>query len=201
MKKVRVIAGLTAAIPAAVGGFAAPAAAHATTASVQPVPAKGKTVLSQLPVADLPVTCQVGKNYGPYHLMTNAFNSIGLTYNGEGRQATATSHPGDTYFHCIRSGPDGISAAYAIQNAYGNCLRMHDKSSGYAVYEEEGCSYSKTDEQWEPSRGTSSGRRIFSNYGRLLLSMGINCVPLPPVTVSGYPNRPGNCVNWIPETA
>jgi len=30
MKKVRVIAGLTAAIPAAVGGFAAPAAAHAT---------------------------------------------------------------------------------------------------------------------------------------------------------------------------
>jgi len=48
MKKARLIAGLTAAIPAAAGGFAVPAAAHAaqaTTTSAQQV--KGKTVLLQ----------------------------------------------------------------------------------------------------------------------------------------------------------
>ena len=46
MKKARLIAGMTAAIPAAVA-FAAPAAAHATQATMAPaqrVPAKGKTV-------------------------------------------------------------------------------------------------------------------------------------------------------------
>ena len=48
MKKARLITGMTAAIPAAVGGFAAPAAAHttqATTAQVQQRPATGKTVV------------------------------------------------------------------------------------------------------------------------------------------------------------
>src|SRR5215831_21219979 len=47
MKKARLVAGMTAVIPAA-GAFVAPAAAHATqatTASAQQVPAKGKTVL------------------------------------------------------------------------------------------------------------------------------------------------------------
>jgi hypothetical protein len=44
MKKARLIAGMTAAIPA-LGAFAAPAAAHATTASPHQV--KGKTVLLQ----------------------------------------------------------------------------------------------------------------------------------------------------------
>jgi hypothetical protein len=47
MKKARLIAGMTAAIPAAAGGFAAPAAAHATQATTAPahqVPVKGKTV-------------------------------------------------------------------------------------------------------------------------------------------------------------
>jgi hypothetical protein len=46
MKKARLIAGVTAVIPAAVGGFAVPTAAHAaqaTTAAAQQV--KGKTVL------------------------------------------------------------------------------------------------------------------------------------------------------------
>ena len=200
MKKARLIAvmaGLAAVIPAAVGGLAAPAAARAvqaTTVSAQKVPAKGEVALPGLPVTD----CQPGKNYGPYHLMTNADSSIGIEYHGEGTQVNATSNPGDTYFYCIR--PGQLSSAYAIHNAAGNCLRMHDASSGYAVYEEEGCNYSNTEEQWEPSHGTSSGRYIFSNFGRLLLSMGINCFPLPPVTVSGYPDQPGNCVNWIPES-
>jgi hypothetical protein len=48
MKKARLIAGVTAAIPAAAGGFAAPAAAHAaqaTTVSAHQVSVKGKTVL------------------------------------------------------------------------------------------------------------------------------------------------------------
>jgi hypothetical protein len=47
MKRARLIAGVTAAIPAAAGGFAAPAAAHAaqaTTASAQQRPGNGKTV-------------------------------------------------------------------------------------------------------------------------------------------------------------
>jgi len=48
MKKARLIAGMTAAIPAAVGGFAAPAAAHAAQATAtlaHQAPAKGKTVM------------------------------------------------------------------------------------------------------------------------------------------------------------
>jgi hypothetical protein len=48
MKKARLIAGMTAAIPAAAGGFAVPAAAHAaqaTTALAHQAPAMGKTVV------------------------------------------------------------------------------------------------------------------------------------------------------------
>jgi len=48
MKRVKLIAGMTAAIPAAVGGLAAPAAAHAaqaTTTLAHQAPAKGKTVM------------------------------------------------------------------------------------------------------------------------------------------------------------
>lgn len=50
MKKARLITAMTAAIPAAVGGFAPPAAAHttqATTAQAQQRPATGKTVVHQ----------------------------------------------------------------------------------------------------------------------------------------------------------
>ena len=49
MKRARLIAGMTAAIPAAVGGLAAPATAHAaqaTTTLAHQAPAKGKTVTS-----------------------------------------------------------------------------------------------------------------------------------------------------------
>src|SRR5689334_22826633 len=47
MKKARLIVGVTAAIPVAAGGFAAPAAAqaNATTASAHQVPSKGKTAV------------------------------------------------------------------------------------------------------------------------------------------------------------
>jgi len=45
MKKVRLIVGMTAAIPVAAGGLAAPAAAQATTASAHQVLAMGKTIL------------------------------------------------------------------------------------------------------------------------------------------------------------
>jgi hypothetical protein len=49
MKKARLIAGVTAAVPVAVGGFAAPAAANVaqpTTAKAHQAPVTGKTVLN-----------------------------------------------------------------------------------------------------------------------------------------------------------
>ena len=51
MKKARLIAGMTAAIPAAAGGFAVHAATHATTASADQVPVKGKTMYHGIQLA------------------------------------------------------------------------------------------------------------------------------------------------------
>jgi len=54
MKKARLVVGVTAAVPVAVGGFAAPAAAHVaqpTTAKAHQAPVTGKTVLNHATIA------------------------------------------------------------------------------------------------------------------------------------------------------
>jgi len=142
---------------------------------------------------DIPVTCTNGRTYGPYHLMTNVDQSLGIHYPGPVNQAIVTSGPGDSYFYCFHG-------AYFIHNANGNCLRMHDASSGYAVFEQNGCDHSNGGEEWIPSHGTSSGLRLFLNVQRLRY-LGVPCFILPGDGVFGYLDAPGNCVNWLPESA
>jgi hypothetical protein len=78
---------------------------------------------------------------------------------------------------------------------------MHDRASSFAVFEEQGCNYSNNQEQWLIGSGVTSGRRVFENAGRNLLALGISCgINFGSVSVFGYPDRPGNCVNWIPNT-
>ena len=74
--------------------------------------------------------------------MTND-NHQGITYHGTGNQVTVTSSPGDSTLE-VASCLDGVPDAYVIHNDAGNCLRMHDKSSGYAVYEETNCNLTDT---------------------------------------------------------
>jgi len=141
----------------------------------------------------IPVNCTNGTTYGPYHLMTNVDHSLGLHYPGPGNQAIVTSNPGKSYFYCNHG-------VYAIHNANGNCLRMHDASSGYAVFEQSGCDYSNGGEEWIPYNGSSSGLRLFQNVERLKY-MGVECFILSGDPVFGYPDAPGNCINWLPESA
>jgi hypothetical protein len=96
MKKARLIAGMTAAIPAAAGGFAAPAAAHAATAAAQVQPAKGKTVLNHATIA-----CT---NCGPgWYQVIN-----GTLYSPGGAVLFPNPYSGSVHVTCYYKGNTGF---------------------------------------------------------------------------------------------
>jgi hypothetical protein len=169
----------------AVIGLSAPAAlASAPLASTD-----------QLPPAN--TACSVGTTYGPYHIMTNDNNSVGITYHGAVNQATVTTSPGDSRLEvaqCV-----GGSPIYVIHNAAGNCLRMHDASSGFGVYEQNGCDLSNTEEQFALEQGSNSSLYTFENIGWGLW-LGVNCPATNNEGVIGVQNAPGNCLNWQLQT-
>lgn len=140
-----------------------------------------------------PTTCTGGTSPA-YHVLSNANTSVGITYHGEGNQATVTTSPGDTKFEvaaCIGSTP-----IYVIHNDAGNCLRMHDASSNYGVYEEENCELNNTEEWWEEGFNPSNGLPQFYNihWG---LYLGVTCPANPGSGLRGQTNLGGTCITWI----
>jgi|SRR5215471_400065 len=99
MKKARLIVGVTAAVPVAVGGFAAPAAAHVaqpTTAKAHQAPVTGKTVLNHAAMA-----CT---NCGPgWYQITG-----GVMYNPNGG-IIAAAYNGWAHITCYYKGNTGFT--------------------------------------------------------------------------------------------
>lgn len=145
-------------------------------------------------------SCFIGQSYGPYHIVTND-NHQGITYHGTGNQVTVTSSPGDSTLE-VASCLDGVPDAYVIHNDAGNCLRMHDKSSGYAVYEETNCNLTNTDEAFILFAGTAnncSSCRLLANVNFFQKYLGVICPPDSGDNIYGQDNASGNCINWILE--
>jgi hypothetical protein len=147
----------------------------------------------QPPLSQASTTCSVGTTYGPYHVVSNDNTNVGITYHGTVNQVTLTTNTGDSRFE-VATCVDG-SPFYVIHNAAGNCLRMHDKSSGYGVYEENGCELSNTLEQWGLYQGDSSNTYLIENVGTGLF-MGVTCPAQNGSPVIGQSGDPGTCVNW-----
>jgi hypothetical protein len=149
----------------------------------------------------------VGTTFGPYHLDTNdnASAHLGITYHGTVNQATITSSPGDTRFEVAACTViNGITVPiYVIHNSAsngGNCLRMHDNSVGFGVFEEPGCELGNADEQWILVYSNAAGTHgTFANLGQGGKWLGVKCPASNNEGVIGVPNASGNCLTWLFE--
>ena len=136
--------------------------------------------------------CPVGETSPPYHIVTNTNQSLGITYHGPGNQATITSSPGISRFEVAGCLSNGL-AVWVIHNSSDNCLRMHDESSGYGIFEEDGCDLDNFSEQWVqvPNGG------LFHYQNRATGQfLGVSCPPDNGDGVIGLPNTPESCLDW-----
>jgi hypothetical protein len=151
----------------------------------------------QLPIN----SCTVGHNYGPYILLANDNQGLGITFPGPGNQATVTSilppgSPSNISFQCV-SGTGIIE--YVIHNSNGNCLRMRDANNGYAVMEESGCNTNDLSERFVVhGPGTNGSKDTFQNDGEGRW-LGVSCGVQDGWKVWGVRNVSGNCLKWLLE--
>jgi hypothetical protein len=137
-----------------------------------------------------------GQTQPAYHIMANANKSAGITYHGEGNQATVTTSPGDSTLEW--AGCAGSVAVYVIHNDADNCLRMHDASSGYGIYEEENCELNNTEEWWVWSYDPNTELSQFYNY-YWGLYLGVTCPASNGTGLRGQTGLSGTCTSWLLE--
>jgi hypothetical protein len=137
--------------------------------------------------------CPVGSIAGPYHIKTNDNPSagLGITYHGPVSQATITPSPGDSRLKVVAC--SGVDNVFVIYNASGNCLRMHDQSSGYGVFEEDGCQDGNFSEQWIANQNGTSWQFLNRADGKWL---GVTCPASNGEGLIGVPTTPDHCLSW-----
>ena len=160
------------------------------------------TVPAASAAPQLPInSCTVGHDYGPYILLANDNQSLGIHFNGPGTQATVTdlfdtNGPSNLYFKCV-SGQSIIE--YVIHNNNGNCLRMRNAANGYAVMEENGCNSTDLQERFVPhGPGADGSKNIFQDDGEGQW-LGVICGVQDGWKVWGVRNASGTCLNWLLE--
>jgi hypothetical protein len=159
--------------------------------------APAASAASQLPIS----SCTVGHDYGPYILLANDNQGLGIHYNGPGTQATVTSifdtnGPSNLYFQCVSG---SYIVEYVIHNHNGNCLRMRNASNGYAVMEESGCNTTDLQQRFVPSGSGCSGCVIaFQDDGEGQM-LGVTCGVQDGWKVWGEPDVSGSCFRWLIE--
>jgi hypothetical protein len=105
-----------------------------------------------------------------------------------------TSSPGDSTLVCADSSGSGT---FYIQNNAGNCLRMHDASSHYAVIEETGCQRGNTNYEYRLQPMGGSGPLV--GFQNVHFKQWIGVVTCPGINgdqVVGQSGAAGSCVDW-----
>jgi hypothetical protein len=74
---------------------------------------------------------------------------------------------------------------------------MHDRSSGYGVYEEPGCELKNSSEEWLAFYSDATHVQ-FANIATGL-DLGVTCPATNGENIVGL-NPNGNCTTWIQET-
>lgn len=131
---------------------------------------------------------QIRPLLGPYHLTTNDNPSVGITYPSPGNQATITTNPGNS--HITRLGGGFVT----IHNDNGNCLRMRNASSSYAVMEEKGCNRRDNNEVyiWLVNGDLNAFENVATHQ-----FLGVSCPAKNGNKMWGVTGDPGTCFNWL----
>lgn len=131
--------------------------------------------------------CPSGQ-FGPYNLMTNSDNNLGITYPGSGNQATITLNPGKSCLELLGG------ATYVIHNLDGNCLRMGGAPQNYAVTEQNGCNTSDNYQRFILIK--ESGKPYWFQNVATDYFLDVSCPPKDNNKVWGNPNTNGTCIGW-----